>query len=541
MFCTSCGSLNPDGALRCSACGSLLMTPAPTDPLVSGPSLATRQGPEAEPAIASGPSGATNAPRSGGERMVAGFRVAALGDRLIALILDTVLLLAVFAVVGMWAGRRWGGVTATGFNLAGTGALVTLSIMAVAGFIYYWLSEGLAGMTLGKAMAGVKVISEQGAACGLGASVIRNILRVIDGVFLYLVGYLIAIFSRMRQRLGDHLARTYVVENELAVFPRALVVLAWIGLVGAGIWGAIALHGPGVLTTTGLTAARREADRGTAVETSPPAGREISNETTFTFPSRSTGDLKLVNFTFTTEQEGPPRPDGPYKPADDVYVKYTLTGFSTAADGRANLHYTIAAFDPTGLPLLEPTQNVVRQAVSTASFDGWYRLRLPPYVPPGTYTLQISAHDNVKNADAEITPAFVVQAPPIVPASRITLRDFHLSLTEGGPDAGPVILESSGTVYMSGKLAGMQFREDKISVKMAFELAGPKGEKLLDRPDFLTVDDSFSYHPAGFFVPISGNVNLPSGAPKGIYTEKYKVTDRNANISENYELKFEVR
>ena len=94
---------------------------------------------------------------------------------------------------------------------------------------------------------------------------------------------------------------------------------------------------------------------------------------------------------------------------------------------------------------------------------------------------------------------------------------------------------------MSGKLTGMLFRGNQINVKMAFELIGPTGEKLLDRPDFLSLDDTFPYHPVGFFIPISGNVNLPSGAPKGIYIEKYKTTDRNADVSENYELKFEVR
>ena len=201
----------------------------------------------------------------------------------------------------------------------------------------------------------------------------------------------------------------------------------------------------------------------------------------------------------------------------------------------------VAAYDPSGLPLIEPAKAVIHQLVGSSSFDGWYRLRLPRYVPPGTYKLQISAHDNVKNTDAEIGPTFIVQAEVSAPASRITIREFHLALTERGPASSPVVLQSSGTVYMSGNLAGMLFRENQISVKMAFELIGPKGEKLLERPDFLNLEDTFTYHPAGIFLPISGNVSLPSGAPKGVYTEKYKVTDRIADATENYELKFEVR
>ena len=313
MFCTSCGSPNPDAAVRCSACGALLLTPPDLEPVVSVPPLVAGTGPTPASAIAAPPAPTAIAPTASVDRIVAGHRVATLGDRLIALILDTILLLAVFAVVGMWAGTRWGGITTSGFALAGTGALVTLSIMAVVGFIYYWLCEALVGVTLGKGIAGIKVINEQGTPSGLGASMIRNIMRIIDGLFIYLVGYLVAIFSRMRKRLGDHLARTYVVEKELGALHRVLLVVLWIVLLVAGIWGAIAIHGPGILTAGGTPSGGTGADHATRAGTSNPSGRVVSNEATFTIPSRSTGDLKLVNFTFTTEKEGPPRPDGPYK------------------------------------------------------------------------------------------------------------------------------------------------------------------------------------------------------------------------------------
>jgi uncharacterized RDD family membrane protein YckC len=182
------------------------------------------------------------APQSGPDRIVAGYRVAALGDRLIALILDTALLMGFFAVVGTWAGSRWSGITATGIDLTGTGAWVTIAIVAVAGFIYYWLCEGISGLTLGKAITGVRIINNNGAPCGLGPSLIRNILRIIDGLFLYLVGYFIAIFSGLRQRLGDHLAQTFVVEKEPSVLYRALFVLLWIVLVAGGFTGAYFLR-----------------------------------------------------------------------------------------------------------------------------------------------------------------------------------------------------------------------------------------------------------------------------------------------------------
>ncbi len=226
MNCPSCGLPALDDAKHCGSCGSPLPASVPLAPAVVSPP------PVAAPA----------APRSGVDRIVAGYRAAALGDRLIALILDTALMLALFAVIGMWAGSRWGGITTSGVEMAGTGALVTVALVVLVAFLYHWLCEGLLGLTLGKAVAGVRVINENGAPCGLGPSLIRNILRIIDGLFGYLVGYFIAIFSKLRQRLGDHLARTFVVEQELGGLHRVLMVVLWIVLVTAGFVGAYFVH-----------------------------------------------------------------------------------------------------------------------------------------------------------------------------------------------------------------------------------------------------------------------------------------------------------
>lgn len=48
---------------------------------------------------------------------------------------------------------------------------------------------------------------------GFGAAVIRNVLRVVDGLFFYLVGALFALTSPRGQRLGDRAAHTLVVRR----------------------------------------------------------------------------------------------------------------------------------------------------------------------------------------------------------------------------------------------------------------------------------------------------------------------------------------
>jgi uncharacterized RDD family membrane protein YckC len=77
---------------------------------------------------------------------------------------------------------------------------------------YYILLEGYRGQTIGKMATGIKVVSEAtGEAPGIAAAAIRTVLRIIDGLFSYLVAFVTVLASAKRQRLGDMAARTLVV------------------------------------------------------------------------------------------------------------------------------------------------------------------------------------------------------------------------------------------------------------------------------------------------------------------------------------------
>lgn len=82
--------------------------------------------------------------------------------------------------------------------------------------------QALTGKTLGKKMLGLKVLKADGSLPGWGGSILRELLWVIDGIFFYAVGFIIASISNTKQRLGDKVARTFVVRddgNELLAPP----------------------------------------------------------------------------------------------------------------------------------------------------------------------------------------------------------------------------------------------------------------------------------------------------------------------------------
>ena len=81
---------------------------------------------------------------------------------------------------------------------------------------YFILMEGQRGATLGKMALGLRVVRMDGAPITMNEAVIRNLLRIVDAlpVFIpYLVGAILVWNSPLKQRLGDRVAKTMVIRT----------------------------------------------------------------------------------------------------------------------------------------------------------------------------------------------------------------------------------------------------------------------------------------------------------------------------------------
>jgi uncharacterized RDD family membrane protein YckC len=96
------------------------------------------------------------------------------------------------------------------FFLFGLFFLGIISYM-VGVLLYYSLLEGIWGRTLGKRLCGIVVLKEDFSRCTVGRAFLRNILRIVDYMFYYLVGIITIGATLKWQRLGDLAAGTVVV------------------------------------------------------------------------------------------------------------------------------------------------------------------------------------------------------------------------------------------------------------------------------------------------------------------------------------------
>ena len=89
------------------------------------------------------------------------------------------------------------------------GSLLTVVVVLA----YYIVLEGWSGRTVGKLIMGIRVVDENGNRPGFVSAVVRTLLRLIDGIFAYLIALLIVVNSSRRRRLGDMAAKTLVVRT----------------------------------------------------------------------------------------------------------------------------------------------------------------------------------------------------------------------------------------------------------------------------------------------------------------------------------------
>lgn len=133
-------------------------------------------------------------------------QLASLGSRIVAYIIDTVvvfvLAVLVLSVIAMY-------LTDDSYYL------LAYLVYALIFFGYFILLEGPLGKgrTLGKRVLKLRVVKKDQSMTGYGASFGRNILRLIDGLFFYIIGMILISDSNLNQRLGDRAADTIVIKE----------------------------------------------------------------------------------------------------------------------------------------------------------------------------------------------------------------------------------------------------------------------------------------------------------------------------------------
>lgn len=154
------------------------------------------------------------------ENVVLTYQLAGPAVRLGAYMIDLVLR------VGLFLGVAWLGGMLVGRFVPGLTIAVLLVLFFVLDWLYFAVLEGcFRGKTPGKHMFGLRVIHAGGYPISFWEAVVRNLVRAMDSVSFYGVGWLTMLAAGNFRRLGDLVGQTVVVEEKRVNVPREPIIL----------------------------------------------------------------------------------------------------------------------------------------------------------------------------------------------------------------------------------------------------------------------------------------------------------------------------
>ena len=139
---------------------------------------------------------------------------AGIGSRFLALALDTLIQVVLYVAIillAIWLGPiiqlKW-------LPTAWVGGIAIFLVFCVywgyfAAFEIFWH-----GQTPGKRAAGIRVVKDTGRPITAIEGIGRNLMRLIDGLFFYVVGIGSVMLSSQNKRLGDYVAGTIVIHDK---------------------------------------------------------------------------------------------------------------------------------------------------------------------------------------------------------------------------------------------------------------------------------------------------------------------------------------
>lgn len=458
-MCPKCGNAFPDDYSFCGQCATALVSKE----VVTVPPQA-----KAAPLRDSTVPEASQAPPLG-----------SLGARVVAHLIDLVFLALAFWMTGTAYSAWFGGLTESGFNLNGLPALVIMTVTLVLFLIYLVVFEGLAGATPGKLILGLRVKTVSGQACSMAQAAVRNLLRIADAMFFYLVGLIAALATKKRQRVGDLAASTVVARESHGAAKRVGAVIFLLACIVGVVFASIYL--------------RRH-------------------------PRVPIATFGIANVRFADSETGPPRTNPRYKPEEQVGLYYEVVGYDRDREGQIAVVTQNQLLAPDGKPFFENKTIETKQKVATDA--GPVKMRftmgLPPWAPSGQYTINIQAEDQVAHKTQSASPAFTVDAPPIETSATFVAKNIELAASRDGAALSPPVFTAGQSVWLRFRILGMK-ADDKGRIVLTEDwgVTGPDGKSAFEKVDDSMIDEQFVYPPP--FVPYREYVTLPSSADPGEY------------------------
>jgi len=250
--------------------------------------------------------------------------------------------------------------------------------------------------------------------------------------------------------------------------------------------------------------------------------------------------LQIVRPILSDADGGAALPAGfEYRPGETLFFSCRIANYQKTAEEKVHLAYSVQAFDPKGVPLVELFKNDIASEVAPQDKEWMPRIAteiaIPPLIAPGMYTIVVKAEDLVAKSNSELSVPFQVRGRRVGPSDSLTVE--NVQFFRGEDDAQPLeraVYQPGDTVWTRFDITGFRYGPgNQIDVGYVVSVLDGAGKELWTQPE-PTAERGGSFYPK-LWVSASMSIAIQKNTRLGQYFFSIRVQD--AVGGQDYETK----
>jgi hypothetical protein len=227
---------------------------------------------------------------------------------------------------------------------------------------------------------------------------------------------------------------------------------------------------------------------------------------------------------------------------ETLFFTCNISGFTKGPDEKINLTYSVTAFDPKGVPLVEIYKGESKDEISPEDKNWMPKIEtqivLPDILLGGNYKVVVKTEDLISKTSADLTVPFTVNGPELAAGAALTAKNFRWYHNEDDTAAmSQPVYHAGDNMFMKFDIVGFKYgANNKVDVSYRPSLVLESGKTLWTQEGDPPTEQSESFYPRPYVEGEFG-ISLNKDFKPGTYTMAVLVKD--AVGKQSYDGKFQ--
>ncbi|HUA60495.1 MAG TPA: hypothetical protein VML19_17160 [Verrucomicrobiae bacterium] len=247
-------------------------------------------------------------------------------------------------------------------------------------------------------------------------------------------------------------------------------------------------------------------------------------------PGAAPDGLSIIDATLSRSDDGVNEAKGTEHAAGELlFFTCRIANYTKTAEQKINLAYSVQAFDPKGVALLDIYKNQIAEEVAPQDKE-WLpkistEIELPPALLSGTYKITVNVEDTVAHTKATLDVPFRVHGHAIEATQTLSVQ--NMKYYKGEDDAVAMtkaVYKAGDALWVRFDVTGYKYGENnKVHLNYIFSVLGADGAAIWTAPQPI-VEESEAVYPKPF---VSGafSIQVQSAVKPGEYAIGVKAVD----------------